>query len=758
MSKKKKQMLKKKKQVNRNPSAVSWFGEEEQYNKRVKVRPMSNSVNFLGNVRPNPNTSFLVRPKSNNSNSKLNINTKPFSFLGIKTTTSKKAIQTHVSKKAIRTNKSMPISRTNFFGLGDKQQSSINPSPFLFRKESIKKKRLSKWGDFDMDGSPDGFDCDPRNPFKDYIIDKNGNRPQINDALVKEALINDAKITEERNKNFAQDTLNEVGKQERENKKIGAGATLLEDEALRTAAFTGKTPEQQRVEAARTAEKESKRAEKELGRLAKETLREETKSKNKSIRDTIVAAGGGIRGVLREKIKSKGQREYGALDTSIKTAKEQGRKTSLVGELKGAFGKGKTRFPQEVEAEKNVFKLEDYKNTLAETVKLKSIPIEERTEEQQQAINAIPGVEKSIKESEGAIEKHAAAKGSFQMMKQALETSGPAGTYKLKKYIVDQKLAQGKTPTAKQTAALVKAEQKLRWFGKEGKLERLRQVTPGGTSVGVFTGAAVGKGGEYTKATRAKAQKMKRMVSRAAGAFFGPALTQDRFDSEPRGRGRPAGPSGEYKIGGRPAYEEEFQQYASKQRALNRMLPSGQQSQTLNPEYIAYMKAQKAAERGETQTVMTEDGMPMEGIPQADQTEGYPTTGSSMMQTGQQQIQMKEKRAYNRATPDEIKIAQAQAQSMDNPLSAPNFMKGELKATGGSILTPIGPSILDAPQVFKGEMRNVTQQDPNQGEIKMSERPQTNPYSNTYLEIELGSGKPVLRTRPSEKWATGEAL
>ncbi len=36
-----------------------------------------------------------------------------------------------------------------------------------FKKESIKKKKLSKYGDADMDGSPNIWDCDPREVSKD---------------------------------------------------------------------------------------------------------------------------------------------------------------------------------------------------------------------------------------------------------------------------------------------------------------------------------------------------------------------------------------------------------------------------------------------------------------------------------------------------------------------------------------------------------------------------------------------------------------
>ena len=85
-------------------------------------------------------------------------------------------------------------------------------------------------------------------------------------------------------------------------------------------------------------------------------------------------------------------------------------------------------------------------------------------------------------------------------------------------------------------------------------------------------------------------------------------------------------------------------------------------------------------------------------------------------------------------------------------------MKGELKAAGGGILTPTGPQIMDAPNAFKGEMRNVYKQSSDLGEIRLSERPQTNPFGNEYLSIEIGSGKPVIRRRITEKWMDGSAL
>ena len=98
---------------------INWFGEGKN---KSRIKISSNSINFLGTGQPQKN-----------------------------------------SKKSISQN-------INFFGLKTKKSKNykMTPSP-LFRKESIRtnKRKLSKWGDADLDGSPNYFDCDPRNAFKD---------------------------------------------------------------------------------------------------------------------------------------------------------------------------------------------------------------------------------------------------------------------------------------------------------------------------------------------------------------------------------------------------------------------------------------------------------------------------------------------------------------------------------------------------------------------------------------------------------------
>jgi len=581
-----------------NNGKINWFGEEK--NKSIN-KLNSNSINFFGTGKPQKN---LKRNIPQNVN-----------FLGLKT------------KKL-----------NNY---------KMIPSP-LFRKESIRtnKRKLSKWGDADLDGSPNYFDCDPRNAFKDAKLTK----------------AQKAEITRE-------DTLLYNTEQ-----KIKAEKS---------------TKRKERIEKVKNV----------LGKIKKRVLE-----------------GKQYSNILEKAEKTR--------EESIGGAKKQ------LKEFRGALKKGKISV-KGYEKERAPIVEQVAKD---ETIKTKITSVKGRTEE----------------------------------LKKMLKVPGLQGKKEYARYIVEEKIARGKKPTKKETAALAKAEKKIQKFGdiqQEGRISReILTAAPGGQVIRALTGAGVVKGGEYSKALKAKSARVRRMTEFATGAIFG-NLTQPKYrDNEPRGRGRPPGPSGEYKIGGKPVYEEAFQQYTIKQNALNKLLPSEAQSASLNPEYIAYMKAKAAAEQiglgeGQTQnqslnqqTEFTEEG---EAIP-AEGTD-MPGTGSSMMQTGQQQEMIKQERGYTRALPSEIKQAQQQAQQRDNILKAPNFMRGELKATGGSILTPIGPSILEAPRVFSGEMRNVTSTQ-NKPVVKLGERPQTNPYGSEWLDVEIGSGKPVIRKRISEKWATGEAL
>jgi len=610
----------------------------------------------------------------------------------------------------------------NFFGFNKKNSYKMKPSS-LFRKESIKNKKLSKWGDADLDGTPNYFDCDARKDFKDAKSFAGYNR----DIAAQRIIDKVAKEDEIANKNINIKPLDIKGKVAYEDKiaKQERKAVRKEYRRKKIDEIGGKI---------KNIVKKIDKIGGEVGGKVKNIVHAPTIMENikgLSIIEKNFRPSSRIKSQLEEHKKSKGklEKEYeihkGILDQKLKdeliTPKQHKEKTDKLEKQKVAMGKKQEKITKVVTA----------------TEKIKGL----------------------------------------------MKTPGLGGQAALLRYSIEEAQARGKTPNQKELAKLAVIERKTKMFGdiqQEGKFSRdILTKVPGGQIGRVLSGAGVTKSGEYSDALKAKSQRMRRMTAVATGALFGDNILRTRnFDSEPRARGRPPGPSGDYTIGGKPVYEADFQAYAVKQNALNRMLPTNVQSQTLNPEYIAYMKAKAIAEQqglGEGQmenpeltrarqiqqmnedgVAMTEEGMPMEAEVPTEET--MPTTGTSMMQSGQEQELIRQKRAYTRAMPDEIKMAQQQAQQMDNVLNAPNFMKGELKATGGSVLTPIGPSILEAPNSFKGEMRNVTKPNIEEGEVKLGERPQTNPYGSEYLDIELGSGKPVLRRRITEKWMDGRAL
>jgi hypothetical protein len=582
---------------------INWFGEVKRKN-----NSKNNSVIFLGASNPQKNT-----------------------------------------KKSIPQN-------INFFGFGKTKKYKMTPSP-LFKKESIKKKKFSKWGDADLDGSPNYFDCDPRKAFKDAKkIPKNARLITAHFSNISE--VREEKALKEKEEKNAKNIL----------KKTGRGIKSL-----------GKAVYRQIV-----------------GTEVYSPLKEAEEKTEENIKE---------RAAKREKLALKYSQ---TADEKWKDAMEESDLSK-----------------EKIEKQKE--KISDVKKRTKKIVEMSKIP-------------------------------------------------GLKGQEAVTRFSIEEAQAAGKPPKPKSLEKLARIERKKKMFGdiqQEGKFSRdILARVPGGQLGRVLSGAVVDKSGEYSKALKAKSQRVRKMTAQAAGLLFGPSLMQTRFDSEPRGRGRPPGPSGEYKIAGKPVYEEEFQQYAIKQNRLNTMLPSEAQTAPLNPEYVAYMKAKAVAEReglGEGQTenpelararqnqMMSEEGMPMEDEMPTEELQ-MPTTGTSMMQSGQQQELIRQKRAYTRALPDEIKMAQQQAQQMDNILNAPNFMRGELKATGGSLLTPIGPSILEAPNTFKGEMRNVTKPNIDEGLVRVGDRPQTNPTGNEYLSINLMTGKPMLQHRNTEKWISGESL
>ena len=531
-----------------------------------------------------------------------------------------------------------PTSKSTVSFLGRPKNIKMTPSS-IFKKERINQRYFSKWGDADMDGSPNYFDCDPINFLKDAKPIKRGNVFKMLKEGTKRVLKREA------------EALKDIYPKRRE-----------------------------RIEA------------------------KERKEKIQRVEERVKER--------KEKIET--------IKLDIEAKKTGKVKDPLTGEI-----------------------------ILPSKEEIKQVAAEEKLLE---------------KASESAL-KRKKAEGGYEKFLEAAKITGPARDVKMKELAIEETIAAGRRPSQKQILAYQKALEKTS-ISARGK--RMAQALGVGGVAGVLGGYGLTKTKEgsvvYGKEMRARSARVRKLTEAASGLLFSPALTAKSFSSEPRGRGRPAGPSGEYKIGGKPVYEEEYRQWQAKQNALNRMLPSEAQSQTLTPEYLEYIKAQQIQQQMQAQQAQAPQEVPQEAMgseegmnepvpsDQAPQTEG-------MTNEVVQAIEEAKRRAYVRASPEEIRQAQQAAQQQDQILNAPNFMKGELKAAGGSILTPQGPQIMDAPNAFKGELRNVYKtEEGGVPAVTLSERPQTNPYGDEYLEIEPGSGKPVVRRRIREKWMTGEAL
>lgn len=514
----------------------------------------------------------------------------------------------------------------------------------FYKKESTKGKKLSKWGDADMDGSPNYFDCDPR----DWLKDKK--------PIKKNSLSGVKEITAE-----------EYAKRRTKPEKKGTDENTSIAQALASIARTA--GKKKRL----TAEQKSERA-----RIKTEEIVSERYGKRA--------------GLLKSAKLAEAEMAY---EEAIARGKVPKKKV-----LK-AIGEARRRQIIKMAPEEEAVELPELpyktKTELAQMTKLKR-----RRYEASIGPKARARLEKKQKE---LIEK--------QRIKSKIEKEREAHA------------RVGEIETSVKRVLTGKA-------ALEG-IKRLRVSPEAIVEKGAEVAKAVPKAlrATYGKEERVATARVRRLVKGGVGGLFGAAMTQSRFG--PAIRGRPGGPSGKYMIEGKPVYEEEYSKWSAEQRALNRLTPSTSQQAPLTAEQQ-----------------MTEEAAPTE------EAQGYPTETAPM--TPEQIEASKTMETPQRGpTSEEIRMAQELAQQQDNIMNAPNILRGELKATGGSLLTPTGPQIMDAPNAFKGQLRNLTG-GKDRPSVVVGERPQTNPYGDEYVDIELGSGKPVLKRRPREKWMTGEAL
>lgn len=107
-------------------------------------------------------------------------------------------------------------------------------------------------------------------------------------------------------------------------------------------------------------------------------------------------------------------------------------------------------------------------------------------------------------------------------------------------------------------------------------------------------------------------------------------------------------------------------------------------------------------------------------------------------------------------SPDQIRqqIQQARVLQSQQQIQQQRVAKGDLDFGRGGIQDSSGGNILNAPNVAKGELRNV-------GEVpsvRLGDRPQTNPQGELFTQVDPITGRTLVRRRISEKFATGEAL
>lgn len=294
-----------------------------------------------------------------------------------------------------------------------------------------------------------------------------------------------------------------------------------------------------------------------------------------------------------------------------------------------------------------------------------------------------------------------------------------------------------------------KAMQEFKSTGEKGISEmrgrtRLRQQVKavqerrGRIASQVSMGASRLASQRYTKQSR-------RAQGRVAGRTLGlvrlltPAGTvPSAASSKNKGRrGRPAGPSGRYFIPGvGPVGVYQYRAWLANQRRLRSLR---------GDESVQQMQTQ-------AKQVYMPEGIPAEQAAYAQEVPAYQFNQIRGQDIPRQPKLIRPSGTGNLVQQQEIQL---QMQQADNILLAPQFMKGQLTNTGADILSDKGrPNILQAPNAFLGQLRNLQARNP----VELGEKPITNPYGDYFTTIDPITGNAIIQRRVKEKWLTGEAL
>jgi len=181
----------------------------------------------------------------------------------------------------------------------------------------------------------------------------------------------------------------------------------------------------------------------------------------------------------------------------------------------------------------------------------------------------------------------------------------------------------------------------------------------------------------------------------------------------------PGRPKGTYKFsipGKGPVPVHVYKKWVARQKALAR---------------IKALAQVKAIQKSQTAPFTEEE---IKGVPEVEEVEGM-------------EMQMPTKESILAGVPP----PQAPPQQIQQPGEA----RAQLDFRGQrNVLSPVGGNILQAPNVMRGELRNV-------GEVpvvRLGERPQANPQGELFTNIDPVTGRQIIQRRVSEKFMTGEAL
>ena len=623
----------------------------------------------------------------------------------------------------------------------------MTPSP-LFRKQTIYDKHLNPWGDVDMDGSINYFDCDPRDVAQDGILSSIkgaissvfGRNKDVSREEVQEVI----EEGEEPEIGEAQQLIETIEKEEKfpDDEKFEKKLEDLEPQELE--------PKGETQEILDTADKDiiKERKHKEERResikeLSTTDVGEEFDDRPKGFKAKLKAGIHSVTGTLIGKEKPViDERMFSSSKAKRKELGEE--RFDLEQDYQESLSAAKGQRDDKIQSiEKELEGATGDKKTLLES-RLRTIRKEGKEWEEAR--------ERSFEKKDRTLKKKVkefAESEATTRRRLTLESQRDPGRkdYKLKAKILEsniqEKLRKGQQPSAKEIAALDQAKRDVR------DLTSVRGILT--KHVSDFTGVPydikerrwdtidpkTGRVSKGVKRVEAGIQrKVKGILAAAlpAGAVSVAAVSRGRSEGK-QGRGRPSGPSGKYMVDGIPVSESKYQQVRSAENKKRKMMgmakvPTG--SFQLNT-------VKQAVPRQETRQVMPQ------------QQDDFSVRNELVIE----QPQQSQRQQFR--TPQTIEEQQWQEQQQDNILHAPNFQAGELQETAGVFKEDPRYNILNAPNFQQGALRNVgaTEETPA---VVVGDRPNPNPYGEEYTDIDPGSGRTIVQRRPNEKWVTGEAL